>query len=286
MHNENKRFAVVQGCRFIATATVGLAILITTCTGSSFAQKAQQQTFPSAEAAANALFLAVHSANEQDVVRILGGSKELDFSGDEAQDKLDREQFVQKYQQMHRLVRASAGTTLLYIGAENWPFPFPLVSRANVWYFDAHAGVEEIRFRRVGENEYTAIAACHEMVLASKQQGSNTTEVDPVAQYTRTLINAESVKTGRDPASGKAVLGPFHGYYFTSLTAQRRGENRPSAGGFAVLAYPARYRSSGVMTFLVTQDGVVYETDLGPNTVDVAKAITSWKLTSHWHAAE
>jgi hypothetical protein len=284
MHSENRRFAVVQGFRFIATATVGLAILIASCTGSSFAQKAQQQTFPSAEAATNALFLAVQSANEQAVVRILGGNKELVSSGDEAEDKLDREQFVQKYEQMHRLVRASDGTTLLYIGAENWAFPLPLVSRANVWYFDAHAGAQEIRFRRVGENEYTAIEACHEMVQASKQPGSNTT--DPVAQYARTLIDAESLKTGRAPASGKAVLGPIHGYYFTSLTAQRRGENGTSAGGFAVLAYPARYRSSGVMTFLVTQDDVVYETDLGPNTVDVAKTITSWKRTSHWHVAE
>jgi hypothetical protein len=278
MHRENRRFAVVQGFRFIATASVGLAILIASCTGPSFAQKAQQQTFPSPEAATNALFLAVQSANEQAVVRILGGNKELVSSGDEAEDKLDRDQFVQKYEEMHRLVRASDGTTLLYIGAENWPFPLPLVSRTNVWYFDAHAGAQEIRFRRVGENEYTAIAACHEMVEASKQPGNNTT-VDPVAQYARTLIHAESMKTGLAPASGKAVLGPFHGYYFTSLTAERKG-------GFAILAYPARYRSSGVMTFLVTQDDVVYETDLGPNTVDVAKAITSWKRTSKWHVAE
>jgi hypothetical protein len=286
MHSENRRLVVVQGFRFRASVAAGLAILIASCTGSSFGQKALQQTFPSAQAAANALFVAVQSANEQAVVQILGGSKQLVSSSDEAEDKLDRQQFVQKYQQMHRLVRGSDGTTLLYIGAENWPFPVPLVSRTDVWNFDAHAGAQEIRFRRVGENEYTAIAACHEIVLASKQPGSNTTEVDPVAQYARTLINAESVKTGRAPASGKAVLGPFHGYYFTSLTAQRSGESGPSAGGFAVLAYPARYRSSGVMTFLVTQDDVVYETDLGPDTVDVAKAITAWKRTSHWHVAE
>jgi hypothetical protein len=285
MHSEKRRFAVVRGFRFIATASVGLVILIASCTRSSFAQKPQQQTFPSPEAATNALFLAVQSANEQAVVRILGGNKELVSSGGAAEDKLDREQFVQKYEQMHRLVRASDGAMLLYIGAENWPFPLPLVSRANVWYFDAHIGAEEIRFRRVGENEYTAIAACHEMVEASKQPGSNTT-VDPVGQYARTLINAEAVKKGTAPASGKAVLGPIHGYYFTTLTAQRKGENGASTGGFAILAYPARYRSSGVMTFLVTEDDVVYETDLGPNTVDVAKAITAWKRTSKWRVAE
>jgi Protein of unknown function (DUF2950) len=286
MHSEKRRFAVVQGFRFTATTAIGLAILIASFTGSSFAQKAQQQTFPSPEAATNALFLAVQSANEQAVVRILGGNKELLSSGDEAEDKFDRKHFVEKYEQMHRLVRASDGTTLLYIGAENWPFPLPLVSGTDAWYFDAHAGAQEIRFRRVGENEYTAMEACHEIVLASKQPGSNTTAADPVAQYAQTLIDAESVKAGRAPSIGKVVLGPYHGYYFTTLTAERKRENGPSARGFAILAYPARYRSSGVMTFLVTQDDVVYETDLGPNTVDVAKGITSWKRTSHWHVAE
>jgi hypothetical protein len=286
MHSEKRRFVVVQGFRFIATTAIGLAILIASFTGSSFAQKAQQQTFPSPEAATNALFLAVQSANEQAVVRILGGNKELVSSGDEAEDKLDRKQFVEKYEQMHRLVRASDGTTLLYLGAENWPFPLPLVSRTGAWYFDAHAGAQEIRFRRVGENEYIAIEACHEIVLASEQPGSNTTAADPVAQYAQTLIDAESVKAGRAPSSGKVVVGPFHGYYFTTLTAEGKRENGASARGFAILAYPARYRSSGVMTFLVTQDGVVYETDLGPNTVDVAKGITSWKRTSNWHVAE
>jgi hypothetical protein len=278
MHSEKRRF--------IATAAIGLAILTASITGSSFAQKAQQQTFPSPEAATNALFLAVQSANEQAVVRILGGNKELVSSGDEAEDKLDRQQFVEKYEQMHRLVRASDGTMLLYIGAENWPFPLPLVHRTDAWYFDARAGAQEIRFRRVGENEYTAIEACHEIVLAGKQPGSNPTAADPVAQYAQKLVDAGSVKAGRAPSSEKVVLGPFHGYYFTTLTTERKGENGASAPGFAILAYPARYRSSGVLTFLVTQDDVVYETDLGPNTVDVAKGITSWKRTSRWHVAE
>jgi hypothetical protein len=288
MHSENRRFAVVQRFRFTAAAIAGLAILIAGCTRSSFAQRAAQRSFPSAEAASQALFLAVRSTNEQAVIEILGGNKELVSSGDEAQDKLDREEFVQKYKQMHRLVLQSDGTTLLYIGAENWPFPVPLVSRERVWYFDAKAGAQEVRFRRLGENEYTAIEVCHALVQASNQPGSNTTEVDPVSQYARTLVNAQPVKASSAPASGDKILGPFHGYYFRILTSQQKRENGPSktTGGLVFVAYPAEYRSSGVMTFLITQNDAVYETDLGPNTGDVVKAMTSWKRTSSWHPAE
>ena len=157
-------------------------------------------------------------------MHILGGGKELVSSGDEAEDKIDREQFAQKYQEMHRLVRESDGTTLLYIGAENWPFPVPLVSRATVWYFDANTGAQEIRFRRLGENEYTAIETCHALVQASKQPGSNTAEVDPVDSVCPHLINAEPAQISRTPSNGEEIQGPFHGYYFRILTAQERGK--------------------------------------------------------------
>src|SRR5260370_39960645 len=153
MASVKKRVAIGRGFRLTATATVGLAILIASCTPSYFAQEPAQQTFPTAKAASDALFLAAQSGNEQVLVHILAGSKELVSSGDEAEDKIDREQFAQKYRQMHRLVRESDGTTLLFVGAENWPFPVPLVSRATGWYFDAKAGAQEIRFLRLGGNE-------------------------------------------------------------------------------------------------------------------------------------
>jgi hypothetical protein len=288
MHSVNKRFAIGRGFRLTATATVGLAILIASCTPSSFAQEPAQQTFPTAEAASDALFLAAQSGNEQVLVHILAGDKELVSSGDEAEDKIDREQFAQKYRQMHRLVRESDGTTLLYIGAENWPFPVPLVSRATVWYFDAKAGAQEIRFRRLGENEYTAIDTCHALVESSKQPASNTTEVDRVAQYARSLIKAEPAQISSTPSNREEIAGPFHGYYFRILTSQQKSGNGSDGktGGLTVVAYPAAYRSSGVMTFIVTQNDVVYETDLGPSTADVVKAMTSWKRTSNWHVAE
>jgi hypothetical protein len=114
MHSLNKRFAIGRRLRLTATATVRLTILIASCTASGFAQEPTQQTFPTAEAASDALFLAAQSGNEQFLVRILAGGKELASSGDEAEDKIDREQFAQKYKQMHRLVREPDGTTRLY----------------------------------------------------------------------------------------------------------------------------------------------------------------------------
>jgi hypothetical protein len=288
MHSVNKSFAIGGGFRFTEAATVGLAILIACYTPSSFAQGPAQQTFPTAAAASDALFRAAQSGNEQVLVHILAGGKELVSSGDEAEDKIDRQQFARKYEQMHRLVRESDGTTLLYVGAENWPFPVPLVSRASVWYFDPRAGAQEIRFRRLGENEYTAIDTCHALVQSSKQPGSNTMEADRVAQYARSLIDAQPAQISSTPSNGKEVLGPFHGYYFKILTAQRKGENGSSgkSGELTVVAYPANYRSSGVMTFIITRNDVVYETDLGPSTADAVKAMTSWKRTSNWHVAE
>jgi hypothetical protein len=157
-----------------------------------------------------------------------------------------------------------------------------------VWYFDAKAGAQEIRFRRLGENEYTAIDTCHALVQSSKQPGSNTIEADRVAHYARSLINAQPAQISRASSNAEEVLGPFHGYFFRILTAPRKGENGSDSktGGLTIVAYPADYRSSGVMTLIVTQNNVVYETDLGPNTTDVVKAMTSWKRTSNWHVAE
>jgi hypothetical protein len=288
MHSVNKRFAIGRGLRLPATATVGVAILIASCTPSSFAQQPSQHTFPSAEAASDALFLAAQSGDEQVLVGILAGGKELVSAGDEAEDKIDREQFVQKYRQMHRLVRQSDGTTVLYVGPENWPFPVPLVSRVSVWYFDAEAGAQEIRFRRLGENEYTAIETCRALAQSSKQPASNTTEVDGVAQYARSLIKAQPGQTSSTPPNREEIPVPLHGYYFRILSPQRKSGNGfdSKTGGLTVVAYPADYRSSGVMTFIVTQNDVVYETDLGPSTTDVVKAMTSWKRTSNWHVAE
>jgi hypothetical protein len=181
----------------------------------------------------------------------LGGSTDLTSSHDDSQDKADREVFVQKYQEMHRLHRERDGAVTLYLGAENWPFPIPIVEKNGAWRFDADAGQQEVRFRRIGENEFTALSVCHEF---ASQRRDRTDAANPVALY---------------------------GYYFRVLPPQKT--NAPV--GFAVVAYPAAYRSSGVMTFVVTEKGDVYEKDLGDNTAALAGVMASFHKDATWRAA-
>jgi hypothetical protein len=220
------------------------------------------------------------------VTKILGGGKELVSSADEVEDKLDREQFAQKYQEMHRVVREPDGSTVLYIGAENWPFPIPLMSKAGAWYFDSDAGAQEILFRRIGENEATAIETCHAVVRARKPHEAATTSTtnnDPVLEYAQTLVSAH--ETNADASSSKAeASGPFQGYYFRMLAGPRKSGAGVKGNGF--IAYPAEYRSSGIMTFIVTPNGGVYEKDLGPNTAELAKKVTARAPSSSWHAVK
>jgi hypothetical protein len=283
-HVAVKRFDAFQRLRQITTVAIGVVLVVASSVALSFAQKSSQTTFPSAEAASHALFVAVQSDNEQAVTQVLGGETELVSTDDSAEDKLEREHFAEKYEEMHRLVREPDGTTVLYVGAENWPFPIPLASKAGAWYFDAATGKAEVLFRRIGENEATAIETCHALVLTRQPQETTATDDgDPVIQYAHTLVRANA--GGDASASGKEPSGPFHGYYFRMLTGQSKGGAAGKAG-FAFIAYPAEYRSSGVMTFAVTQDGTVYKRDLGPDSSKLAEKMTAGSRSSGWHAAE
>ena len=136
----------------------------------SMAQQPGQKTFSSAEDASNALVTAAQNNDEKTMLDILGpDGKQIVSSGDDAEDAESRANFVQKYQQMHRLAKEPDGTTTLYIGAENWPTPIPLMNKGNSWYFDTEAGEEEIVYRRVGRNELSAIRVCQELVAAQKE---------------------------------------------------------------------------------------------------------------------
>ena len=220
-------------------------------TGACLAQQTAQPVFPSAADAGQSLFQAVQGSNEAAINQILGGSTDLTSSRDQGQDKADRELFIQKYQEMHRLHREPDGSVTLYLGAENWPFPIPIVEKNGTWRFDADAGQQEVRFRRIGENELAAISACREFAGSS---------------------------AGKPPADNAAA---FHGYYFRVLAPRQT----KTAGGPAMIAYPAEYRSSGVMTFVVTQNGVVYEKDFGANTSALAGAMASFHKDATWHVA-
>ena len=270
-------------------AVVPVAILAIWAISSArpgLAQQSPRQTFPSAEDASQSLFQAVQARNRQAAVEILGGTSELVSSRDEASDQVDLERFVQKYQEMHRLAREGDGTVILYIGAENWPFPIPLVATSGVWHFDPEAGLKEVLFRRIGENELTAIDVCHELIAAEKQLRTTPTAADradsPLASLVSTWAGESAV--GSDP-----IL--IHGYYFRALATHPASGSGPRTGGqvaagFGLVAYPAEYRSSGVMTFVVSKNDVVYEKDLGPNTSALAAGIRAFRKDATWRAAD
>jgi len=293
-----------------------VAIFLTVCVSTpSRAQQPGQKTFSSPEDASNALVTAVQSNDEKATLDILGPEgKQIISSGDETEDAQSRANFVQRYQEMHRLVKEPDGTTTLYIGAENWPTPIPLVNKANSWYFDTEAGKQEILYRRIGENETSTIRVCQELVAAQKEYFSAQHN-----EYAQTIFSDEGQHNGLywkaaddepqspiGPLVASAVAKgyaksqdgaptPYRGYYY--LILKRQGKNGPGGaksyivngkmtGGFAFVAYPAEYRSSGVMTFIVNEDGVVRQKDLGKKTDVLAKAMKEYNPNSGWQEAE
>ena len=256
-----------------------LALLVAGFAGSSSAQESQPRTFSSPGDAVNALVQAAHNEDETALEAILGAGKEVASSSDEVEDSLEREQFCRKYQEMHRLVRETDGSTVLYIGAENWPFPVPLVSKNGEWYFDSDRGKQEILFRRIGENEATAIEVCEQFAMARNEDDAKEASEDPIGQFVQRLVSVGAANAGNKKSN------PFHGYYFRIVTKNSGSEvsGRSRTKEIVTLvAYPAEYQSSGVMTFLVRRDGVVYEKDLGTSTTTVAPKIkaptgSSWR---------
>jgi Protein of unknown function (DUF2950) len=260
---------------------IGLLLVVVGLADSSFAQEAQPKTFASPGKAATALFEAVRKNDEKAVEAILGAGKEVTSSSDEIEDRLEREQFSKKYQEMHRLVQEPDGSTVLYIGAENWPFPIPLASKNSAWYFDSEAGKQEILFRRIGENEATAIQVCEEFAMANNAADAKADSKDPITQFAESLAN---VATASDDSK---QANPFHGYYFrivarnSSSGVSGRGKSKT---GLTLIAYPVEYQSSGVKTFVVTHRGVVFEKDLGPETTILAPQMNA-RTGSNWHPA-
>ena len=235
-------------------------------------------------------------------------------SGDPVQDKKNADFFTQHYEQMNRWGKETNGDETLFMGAENWPFPVPLKKNAaGQWYFDSKAGVEEVLFRRIGNNELAAIRVCKALADAQDEYFDQLHDGDTVHQYAQKFVSDEGKQNGLywktaegEPQSpigpvfkyaaneGYSKSGdPFHGYYFRMLTAQ--GAAAPGGaksyvvdgkmtGGFAFVAYPAEYRNSGVMTFVVNLNGAIYEKDLGPKTADLVKAMTAINPDPTWRA--
>jgi hypothetical protein len=288
MHTNNSRletFAVRFACGFtsgvVLLLLVGLVLLVSGLAGSSFSQDAQPKMYSTPMEASNALFQAAQKEDEAALEAILGAGKEVASSSDEIEDKLEREHFSQKYQEMHRLVQEGDGSAVLYIGAENWPFPIPLVSKNGAWYFDSDTGTQEILFRRIGEDEAVAIQVCEEFAIAKKEQDVKPASFDPITQFAQELASAGTTNAGSNS------LAPFQGYYFRVVNdsggdSYVSGHHKKS--GVTLVAYPVKYRASGVKTFIVTQNDIVFEKDLGPDTTNAAQSLKS--RPPDWRVAE
>jgi hypothetical protein len=283
-----------------------------------YAQERGQRTFASAEDASGAFFAAMQAQDEQAQLSILGpAGKDVLSSGDSEEDLDARVSFVLKYQEMHRFVMETNGTVTLVVGAENWPFPIPLVKSNGLWYFDTAVGGNEIVFRRIGRNELSAMDACRELVAAQNEYFSRPPANLP-NQFAQKLVSDEKRHNGlywrgasdefdspinpliayarqNLPTDQVGEHVPFNGYMFRILTSQ--GPHAPGGAknyivdgkmraGFAFVAYPVDYRSSGVMTFIVDKSGTIYEKDLGPDTTKLAQTMTAYDPDSTWHKVE
>lgn len=312
-------FVQLECKSFARFAVPVLCVLSLGCSSAPmFAREPEQRTFASAEDASQAFFAAMQAQDEQGQLSILGPEgKDVLSSGDPQEDLDARLNFVMKYQEMHRFVAEGNGTLTLIIGAENWPFPIPLVKSNGSWHFDTAAGKDEIVFRRIGRNELSAMDACRDLVEAQNQYFARPPANLP-KQFAQKLVSDEGQHNGlywhgasdefdspinpliayarqNLPTDQVGEHVPYNGYMFRILTKQGPhapggaknyvGDGKMSAG-FAFVAYPVEYRSSGVMTFIVDQSGTIYEKDLGLNTTKLAQAMTAYDPDSTWHKAE
>ena len=299
-----------------ALVSTSLLFLLFVVVGTSvLAQEAGQKTFATPQEAGNALNEAVKAGDKTTELAVLGASaSSVITSGDPVRDKDNADIFLTRFQQMNRWARQSNGSETLYIGAENWPFPIALKKAAGgQWYFDTKDGVQEILYRRIGKNELSTIGVCNALVDGQLDYFKELHDGSTIHQYAQKFISEEGKQNGLywkvPEGQTESPIGPlvahanaqgygksdspepFHGYYYRILTAQ--GAHAPGGaksylvdgnmtGGFAFVAYPAEYHNSGVMTFVVDANGVVYQKDLGPKTADIAKGMTSYNPDKTW----
>jgi Protein of unknown function (DUF2950) len=296
--------------------TLPFAVMALAASVSASAPDAGQRTFASPKEAAQALLAAAEAGDVSALSAIFGqGAGEILNSGDAVQDKNNVGRFVKRAKQsLHeRIDPANAGRASLLIGPDNFPFPIPLVRSAGRWHFDTPSGKAEILARRIGSNELDAIAASKAYVEAQHDYASEDRNKNGIPEYARKLISSPGKRDGlfwpgsdapptafaegvkRAQSEGYRKEGdtpvPHHGYYFRILLAQgpkARGgaldyiQHGSMIGGFALVAWPAEHGVSGVKTFLVNQDGVIYEKDLGPLTSATAEAMTAFDPDSSW----
>ena len=296
---------------------LALLVLLPAC---SRAPEPRQPTFATPEAAVTALTKAVKDGKVDDLLVIFGpAGQALIDSSDPVSARRRQEVFTAAVAERWRLEPQGPSQTTLVIGNEEWPFPIPLVKEGTVWRFDTAAGLEEVLARRIGRNELAVLGVCRTYVAAQRvyarrghdgaQAGLYATAFrsDPGRQNglywparhgeKRSPLGdlvASAAADGRPIGRSGSEPSPFHGYYFRILTGQGPGApggakdymvNGQLQGGFAMVAWPAHYDVTGVMTFIVNQDGVMWQKDLGPGTGDVAKNMSVYDPDASWTAA-
>jgi hypothetical protein len=290
----------------LLTGTTVLALVL-----SSLAHA--QQKFNTPDAAVEALVAAARRGDTGAVVSILGpGSQELVSSGDPVEDANVRQEYLTAYDAQHRIVTESGKPAILVIGQNDWPFPIPIVQHDGQWSFDTAAGREEVLARRIGRNELGAMKAMLAYWDAQNEYADTFKDKNGQAVYAQKIVSSPGKKdglywptSGNEPDSplGEAVANatqkgyrvgagePYHGYYYKILTSQ--GANAPGGavdyvvrgnmiGGFGLVAYPAEYGTSGIVTFIINNDGDIYERDLGPGTSRIASRMTSFNPDHTW----
>jgi Protein of unknown function (DUF2950) len=288
---------VVGALAFFAAAPVAIA----------------QQTYKTPDAAVEALVASAKTGDEKAALVVLGkDGEDIISSGDKVSDDAVRQRFVASFDTKHQIAMDGENKAILVIGDNDYPFPIPLVRKQNLWSFDTEAGRREVLARRIGHNELDAIQTSLAYVdaqydYAEKDRG------DGVGAYAQRFVSTPGKKDGLywPTAAGEeeSPLGelfaaasrqgyragegrsPYHGYYYKILTKQGRAAdggahdyvvNGKMIGGFALIAYPAEYRNSGVMTFLVNYSGKVFQKDLGPDTADIAEDMTAFNPDKTW----
>jgi Protein of unknown function (DUF2950) len=282
--------------------------------GWAAAPASAQEKFSTPEGAVDALVGAAKSGDAKAILEVLGpDGQAIVSSGDPVADRNTREAFVSAYDAKHAVEAEGNGTQTLIIGNDDWPFPIPLVNLAGEWQFDTGAGLDEILRRRVGRNELATIQVTHAYVQAQNEYAA----LDPAGLgrgvYAQRIVSHPGKKDGlywpttegQPPSplgelaaqasaegykAGSAPI-PYQGYYYRILTRQGAGASGGAydylvkgkmRGGFALLAFPAEYGNSGIMTFMVNHDGTVFQKDLGPKTGEVARKIESFAPDQTW----
>lgn len=308
---------MLPGMRNLFTAAV--LVLLMAITGMTAEAASKQKSFATPEDAVKAFIAALKADNDKEIMAIFGeGSKDLMYSGDPVSDKERRKKGIEAFDKKNSLVKEGEKMVLV-IGENDWPFPIPLVKQGGSWIFDTKAGRVEILHRRIGENELSTIKTMHEIVDAEQEYAMVPRDGDNMVKYAGIFLSDPGkknglywqTKEGEEPSPlgeliAKAKAGgykkgssekpkPYNGYYYLMLNKQ--GKNASGGAfdyvvkgkqiaGFAVVAYPAKYGNSGVMSFLVNQDGAVYQKDLGRNTEKTAKAMKTFDPDKTWKKVE